>query len=179
MLEFTELLIKDNKLSIKLNIKEETYYENWYIESVFYNTQDTFTGVKNSNSVLLFDAANKRELSLELPLKSNIVNSLFFITATSHLIGMPVEEIPCGKDNTKIVGVAVNGCYLVNRAMQYIKELNSNCDIPKNLIDEILRQKALEIAIKGNHLLEAADLYEKYFKSDESVIINNNCGCNG
>ena len=53
---------------------------------------------------------------------------------------------------------------IYQQSMKYIRSIESNCDIPKQFIDYILRIKALELALIGNYLL-AIKYWNKFFKN--------------
>ena len=78
-----------------------------------------------------------------------------------------------------MTGIAVNLRPIYNMAMGYIKELDSNCSIPKGFIDMILRIKAFKLALKTGNYTVAFKWWDKLFKNKRSISINKRCGCNG
>ena len=61
----------------------------------------------------------------------------------------------------------------------YIKEVNNECDVPKNFIDALLRFKALELSIRTGHYTQAIKYWNKFFRGVKSKNINTGCRCHG
>ena len=69
---------------------------------------------------------------------------------------------------------------IYNDFMSYIKQMNNDCQIPKDLIDQILRFKAVTTAIDSGHYTEGINYYNKFFKENGvSNTPTTNCGCHG
>lgn len=107
----------------------------------------------------------------------NLDNNIFFIYVIAT--GIPTPDTPCGMDNRFIMGVAVNLRPIYNMAMQYIKELDSTCSIPRGFIDMILRLKAFDLSLRTGNYQVAFKQWDKLFKNKISVSPTKGCGCNG
>ncbi len=108
---------------------------------------------------------------------ASLDNNIFFVYVIAT--GVPATCTPCGMDNRYVRGVAVNMRPIYNMAMKYIRELESNCNIPKGFIDMILRIKAFELSIKTGNFPTAFKQWDKLFKNKISISPNKGCGCNG
>ena len=122
-----------------------------------------------------------KNIRLRIPCKelglSTLDDNIFFVYI--YATGYPDPGTPCGMDNKYTMGIAYNLRPIYNKAMGYIRELDSNCDIPKGLIDMILRMKAFELAMRTGHFTVAFEHWNTLFKNKVSVSIGKNCGCNG
>lgn len=114
-----------------------------------------------------------KEKELGVSLNDNI----FFVYIVSN--GIPSSCTPCGMDKSYTMGIAVNMRPIYNMAMSYIKELDSNCTIPKGFIDMILRLKAFWLSLKTGNYITAFKYWDKLFKNKVNIPINKRCGCNG
>lgn len=111
----------------------------------------------------------------ELGLK-DLSSNLFFVYIGAT--GVPSPITPCSMDNTYTIAVALDIRAIYNAAVQHIKEVDS-CDIPRNLIDYVLRIKVLELAIKTGNYLGAIKQWNKLFRDRVKISSVSNCGCNG
>jgi hypothetical protein len=100
-------------------------------------------------------------------------NMLFVYAVTS---GTPAPNTPCGMDNYYTLGTVVYLYSLYRQSIYYLKELDS-CNIPANLIDIILRIKAIELSIKTGNYTKAIQYWNKYIKGLSNHNISN-CKCN-
>ena len=183
MIEFNKLVInrEGTKLSIDVSVKDSSLYNNVYIEKIIIDSQDTFISTGPSESPLYTKSieGDLKNVKLELTkgdfLKS-LDDTLFFVWVKTK--GTPSPETPCGEDNILSLGVVFYLYKLYNYSLNYLKEVNSECIIPKHLIDFILRLKALTVSIETGHYEEAIKYWNKFFKSINLNIIDNECGCN-
>lgn len=107
----------------------------------------------------------------------NLDDNIFFVYVICN--GVPAPNTPCGMDNQFTMGVAVNMRPIYNMAMQYIKELDSSCSMPKGFIDMILRLKAFELSLKTGNYPTAFKQWDKLFKNKIGITTIKRCGCNG
>lgn len=107
----------------------------------------------------------------------NLDNNIFFIYVTAT--GIPAADTPCGMDSEFVMGVAMNLRPIYNMAMGYIKELDSDCTIPKGFIDMILRLKAFDLSLRTGNYPMAFKQWNWLFKNKVSVSPKRGCGCNG
>lgn len=89
-------------------------------------------------------------------------NSLFFVYAKAK--GTPTADAPCGKDNVFTLGIAVNLYPVYNSFICALKELDSDCNVPKNVIDMYLRYFAFNINVKTGHYIDAIRIWDRWFK---------------
>lgn len=113
----------------------------------------------------------------EKDLGVSLTDNIFFVYIIAG--GYPDPSCPCTMDNIYTRGIALYWKPLYNLLMGYIKELNSNCIIPKGFIDMILRFKAFKLALKTGHFKIAFDYWDKFFKNKPNIIAKRNCNCNG
>lgn len=125
-----------------------------------------------------YDNDFKKHVRLELPLAALGVdcNTMLFVYAVAS--GVPAVNTPCGLDNNKIIGTVVDLQGVYSGIMSYIREIESDCVIPKNLIDNLLKYKALEVSIRTGNYPLAIKYWNNYFKNIKIDTIKS-CGCYG
>lgn len=184
MVQFNELRITPDgqKLIIDVSVRDLEYYTDVYLDSIQIDTQDTFVGSGPSSEAVYTKTidGNLKSIRLELgtgDLLPTLNDNLFFVYVKTK--GTPSVDTPCGMDNSITLGTTLNKYIIYNDIMQYVKEVNADCIIPKNFIDKYLRFKAFEISIVTGHYIEAIKYYNKFIKDISNVITNVNCGCYG
>lgn len=179
MIQFNELRISPDSqhLIIDVSVKDESYYDKVYIDSIVIDNQDTYIGgYPSSNplySALTSFESTKKSLRLELSTSDLPLDGLLFVYVRAK--GTPSPDTPCGKDNITTLGTVTNMYPFYQQAMDYIGELGNTCSIPKNFIDYILRLKALELSIKTGNYTDAIKFYNKFFGN--TPIRKGGCGC--
>ena len=104
-------------------------------------------------------------------------NLLFVYVKTN---GTPASDTPCGMDEETTLGVTLYHYPIYNAMMNSIKELEKNCEVPKNFINSILRFKAFELAIDTEHYNQAIIYYNKFIKNiNLNTVTSNKCNCYG
>ena len=104
-------------------------------------------------------------------------NLLFVYVKTN---GTPALDTPCGMDEETTLGVTLYHYPIYNAMMNSIKELEKNCEVPKNFINSILRFKAFELAIDTEHYNQAIIYYNKFIKNiNLNTVTSNKCNCYG
>lgn len=125
--------------------------------------------------------AGVKRISLCLTTKdlngANLDDNIFFVYIVAT--GIPAPCTPCGMDNKYTMGVAVNLRPVYNMAMNYVKELDSTCSIPRGFIDMVLRLKAFDLSLRTGNYPMAIKQWDRLFKNKISVSPNRGCGCNG
>ena len=182
MIKFTELRVHKGHLLITAQVREESYYENVYIKKIYIDTQDTFTSTGPSSNAIYeseeYDSTTK-EVHLDLvatDLKNvDMSKTMFFVYTEGDGLN---QEVPCGFDNVYSLGVTFDLCPIYNETMQYIKEVENECELPKGFINMILQYKAIQYSINSGHYLQAINYYNKFYK-DLSVVTTKPCGCHG
>lgn len=99
-------------------------------------------------------------------------NMLFVYVVTS---GTPAPNTPCGMDNHYTLGTAIYLYSIYQNTIKYLHDLNE-CEIPKCLIDSILRIKAIELSVKTGNYPMAIKYWNKWIKGISNTNISN-CNC--
>lgn len=187
MIKFTELRVHKGHLIIVAEVRKiENYYDNVYISKIKIDTQDTFSSSGPSDN-LVYEISfenQPKEVSLDLPLSSfkdktiDMNKTMFFVYGIAG--GVPNPSTPCGFDEETSVGVTFSLCPIYNETMQYVKEVENSCEIPRAFIDMILQYKAIQYSINSGHFTQAIKYYNKFYKNRGfSVSTLNTCGCHG
>lgn len=196
MITFNELRITpDSKsLIIDVSVKDYEYYKNITIDSIIIDTQETYlVSGPSSTPILTYSidstqdnslytvhkSLDNKNIRLQLTnkdLQDKLSTSLLFVYVVVRGIHSPAT--PCGMDNTITLGTVVDLFPIYCKTISYLKELNSSCSIPKNLIDMILRLKALELSLKTGNYIQAIEYWNKYFINISTNINSTSCGCN-
>lgn len=195
-------------LIIEATVNNLSYYKDVFIDSVIVDTNSTYSANGPSNNPVFKQSfepshfkivseegcvvtedecvicpnedAGVKHIRLVISAKEmgvNIDDHIFFVYIITT--GYPTMDTPCGMDNSYTMAVAVNLRPIYNLAMSYIKEVDSNCEVPKGFIDMILRLKALEMALKTGNYTTAFKYWDRLFKNKKSVSPKKGCGCNG
>ena len=190
MVHFNELRITSDgqHLIIDVSVLSESYYKNVYIDSIVIDNQDTYVGsgpssnpvysyyVPNGVSQLTKKTYSQKHVRLVLTPNDLPLNGLLFVYVRAK--GTPAADTPCGLDNITTLGTVTNMYPFYQQAMNYIGELASNCSIPQNFTDYILKLKGLELAIRTGNYPDAIKYFNKFFKNKSDVVIRKGgCGC--
>ena len=188
MIEFKELRVTpDGKtLIIDASVKDLSYYDDVYIDSLTIDTQDTYSESGSStNPIFYYEVAsvsdeNKKRIRLELNssvLGKPITGNMFFVYITVK--GTPAADTPCGLDNVTTLGVTADLYPFYKSSINHMKELENECEPSKNFIDSLLRFKAFELSIRTGHYTQAIKYWNKFFKEVKSNTVNTICRCHG
>lgn len=198
MIRFNELKIEDNYIIIDVQIEEEKYFKNMYIDSIVIDTQDTFIANGPSSKAIYTKTfntdtdINKEEIVYTQGtdkynrvriyidgknLNVDIHKTMFFVYVIAG--GTPTADTPCRWDENKALHTLVDTQVLYNNMIQYVKELNKDCSTPDNFINAILQFNAIDLALKTNQYPLAIDLWKRFYSDIESNVVLPNCGCNG
>ena len=186
MIEFKELRVTpDGKtLIIDAAVKDLSYYDNVYIDSLTIDTQDTYSESGSSTNPLFHyevssvSDENKKRIRLELNssvLGKPITGNMFFVYITVK--GTPAADTPCGLDNVTTLGVTADLYPFYKSSINHMKELENECEPSKNFIDSLLRFKAFELSIRTGHYTQAIKCWNKFFKEVKSNTVNTICRC--
>lgn len=190
MIQFNELRITPDgkKLIIDVSVPNESYYADVYVGDIIIDNQDTYVGsgpsstpiyqytVQGMTSIFTHEEVNSKHLRLVLTPNDLPLDGLLFIYARAK--GIPSPEVPCGCDNPVKMRTVTNLYPIYQQAMSYIKELASNCSIPKDFIDYILRLKGVDLSLKTGNYTDAIKYYNKFFNGKTSIPIGKGgCGC--
>ena len=195
MIRFNELKIEDNYIIIDVQIEEEKYFKDMYIDSIVIDTQDTFiangpsskaiyTKTFNTNTdvnkeeIIYTQGIDKIRMYIDAKyLNVDIHKTMFFVYVIAG--GTPAADTPCRWDENKALHTLVDTQVLYNNMIQYVKELNKDCSTPDNFINAILQFNAIDLALKTNQYPLAIDLWKRFYSDIESNIVLPNCRCNG
>ena len=198
MIRFNELKIEDNYIIIDVQIEEEKYFKDMYIDSIVIDTQDTFiangpsskaiytknfnTGVDAKKEDIVYtqgkDKYNRVRMYINAKdLNVDIHKTMFFVYVIAG--GTPAADTPCRWDENKALHTLVDTQVLYNNMIQYVKELSKDCSTPDNFINAILQFNAIDLALKTNQYPLAIDLWKRFYSDIESNVVLPNCGCNG
>ena len=198
MIRFNELKIENNYIIIDVQIEEEKYFKDMYIDSIVIDTQDTFiangpsskaiyTKTFNTNTDVNkeeiiytqgIDKYNRVRIYIDgKNLNVDIHKTMFFVYVIAG--GTPSADTPCRWDENKVLHTLVDTQVLYNNMIQYVKELNKDCSTPDNFINAILQFNAIDLALKTNQYPLAIDLWKRFYSDIESNVVLPNCGCNG
>ena len=198
MIRFNELKIENNYIIIDVQIEEEKYFKDMYIDSIVIDTQDTFIANGPSSKAIYTKTfntdtdVNKEEIVYTQGtdkynrvriyidgknLNVDIHKTMFFVYVIAG--GTPAADTPCRWDENKALHTLVDTQVLYNNMIQYVKELNKDCSTPDNFINAILQFNAIDLALKTNQYPLAIDLWKRFYSDIESNIVLPNCGCNG
>ena len=196
MIQFNTLKItQDGKnLIINASVKNLSYYTNVLIGSIIIDNQDTYSASGPSSNpiyrhsfagkdlVTNKDIAGLKNIRITVSAKELLDNNgdlnddILYVYLIA--VGTPSADTPCGMDNVNTLGVALNLRPIYNNGINYIKQVESTCEIPKDFIDFILKYKALDLALKTKNYIQANKYWNKFFKNNNVVSLNtNSCGC--
>lgn len=191
MIIFDRLEISDSGkvLYMDVHVNMASYFDNIYIDKVVIQTSDQVseTDPLTPGSEYIYTQqvdGNVKELHLALNAVSDfeqVYNSLSDKLLFVYVIckGVVGECTPCRLDELTTLGVTFDTALLYQRVMQYTRELNRDCQIPKGFIDLILLWNGFKAAIETEHYIVAIDFWKRLFKTGEFTIISKGCGCHG
>lgn len=183
---FIDSIVIDNQDTFKLGgPSSKPIYTHTVEESflkIYSDTQDNIP-IKFEDdyaNALLSNYGKVKNVRLVLSTKDFIGNiedlssNLFFVYINTK--GEPAIDTPCGMDNILTMGIVYNKNMLYTTSMLYLRELESSCIVPKNLIDYILKMKALELSLKTGNYIQSIKYWNRFFKNKLSINpVNCNC----
>lgn len=203
MIIFDQLRISDDgrRMYINLHVNKADYFDNIYLDSITIMTSDkvsetnphmptedyiyrkSFDGnVREANLVLTsedFIRSWETDANAMRFHNSDMSRTLFFVYV--KVKGIPDECTPCRLDEEVTLGVTFDESMLYQTVMQFTRELNKDCEIPKNLIDLILTWNGFRSAIETEHYIPAIDFWKNLFDRGNSISnsLTKPCGCHG
>lgn len=125
-----------------------------------------------------------KQVRLQLPLsiltKFNIDPNKDMLFIYVIATGVPSPGTPCGLDNSKIMGTVVNLKPIYDNMLYYVRQIENNCNMPKEFIDSILLYKALDLSIKTCNYPLAIKYWTKYISNPTiNTSTNKTCNCYG
>lgn len=186
MIQFNKLEVDPDAgwLMIDVSVIENGYFENVFLDEIIIDTQDTYVeGGPSNNPVYrekITGPTNIKQMQVLLAgnqIQVPINDTLFIVYIKTK--GTPLINTPCGMDKSIGIGVTYNTKNIYNDTMQYLKQIECNCIMPKDFIDRILRVKALDVTIKTGNYTQAVTYYNKFFKGRYSPGYVKTCNCYG
>lgn len=194
-------------LIIDASIDNSSYYDNVILDSIVIDTQDTYVAngpssksiytyivdnytysipedcscnpvVSNDDKAYCLTQGGKN-IRLTLSAKDlgiSLNDNMLFVYAIAT--GTPAPDTPCGMDNSVVMSTVVNLYPIYQNTMCYLRELDSDCQVPKGFIDMILKVKAVELCIRTGNYTKAISYWKKFFLG-KTQVPTYNCGCNG
>lgn len=107
-------------------------------------------------------------------------NNLFFVFVKCK--GTPDPCVPCRLDEEWTLGVTFDVNLLYQKVMQYTRELNDDCEIPKGFIDLVMLWNGFKAAVDTEHYQVAIDFWKRMFFGGSHGMATNRtrpCGCGG
>lgn len=156
-------------------------YEVTTNDSIVSSTNDLDIPIQTGEDkeiVYVNEEGGEKRIRLELNstvLKVDLSTTLFFVYIVAK--GTPTIDTPCGMDNQTTLGVVANLYPFYRSIIGCMKEIESDCDIPKTFIDKLLRFKALELCIKTGYYTQAIKYWNKFFRKIKSTAATK-CKCN-
>ena len=165
------------QLIIEAEVENLEWYKDVFIDSVFIETEATNSNTPASSPII--EGIHKKKIKYCINAKDigkgTFNDSIFYVYI--RVTGVPSIDCPCGMDREYTLGIAVNMRPIYNQAMQFIRELDNTCDIPRGFIDMILRLKAFELSLKTGNFIVAQKQLDRLFKNKVGVVPSKNCGC--
>ena len=182
MIRFNELKIEDNYIIIDVQIEEEKYFKDMYIDSIVIDTQDTFiangpsskaiytktfnTDIDVKKEEIVYTQGTDKYNRVRIYIDSKYLNvdihkTMFFVYVIAG--GTPAADTPCRWDENKALHTLVDTQVLYNNMIQYVKELNKDCSTSDNFINAILQFNAIDLALKTNQYPLAIDLWKRFY----------------
>ena len=154
----------------------------YYISGKLYPADKLETGVhKYEKGKLVAVTTPIKSYRIEVTKNNSTLtfkDNLLFVYVKTN--GVPASDTPCGMDEETTLGVTLYHYPIYNAMMNSIKELEKNCEVPKNFINSILRFKAFELAIDTEHYNQAIIYYNKFIKNvNLNTVTSNKCNCYG
>ena len=185
MIHFDDLRFsRDGKyLIIDTAIDSQDFYTNVFLDRIIIDNQDTFVNNgPSSNPIYTYEVTNSmKQIKLEIQLSLYDINpykDMLFVYVIAS--GTPSADTPCGLDNDKIMGTVVNLKGIYDNMLYYIKQIENDCEIPKNFIDSILKYKAFELSIRTDNYPLAIKYWKKYLSNiNPSMPTTKTCNCHG
>lgn len=195
MIKFNELRVHNGHLLIDAEVRHTEklingqivdLYEDVYISQIKIDTQDTFLTTGPSENLIYESniSAGTKHITLDIDASDFFVEyqnidmnkTMFFVYVIAE--GTPSPYTPCGMDNMTSVGVTFSTCPIYNETIQYAKEIEKDCILPKAFINMILQYKAIQYSIVSGHYTQAVNYYKKFYNG-LNTDIKSPCNCNG
>lgn len=184
MVEFNKLMILpcNQGIYIDANVLDMPYFNDIYIDSIVIDTQDTFDINGPSKSPIYtytIDGNNKNikmTVNAEELMTNNFDSTMFFVYVITK--GNFAANTPCGSDVRNTLAATVNIEPIYKRSIKLLQQAYNSCEVPRELIDFILRYNAFNMCLKTKDF-SLAIIYWKRFWNMMDQSKNNKCYCYG
>lgn len=191
MVIFDRLQISDSGKLLYLNVhvNKASMFDNIYIDKVIIQTPDQVSEadpLSPGDHYVYMKQTEEDTKELHLALNVNtdfdgisgtLSDKLLFVYVICK--GTPDPCTPCRLDEMTTLGVTFDETLMYQKVMQFTRQLNQSCEIPKNFIDLILLWNGFKAAIETEHYIVAIDFWKKLFSSSSTLITSKPCGCHG
>lgn len=194
MIIFDQLRISDDgrSLYVDVHVNTASHFNNIVIDKVVIQTQEQVSEADplTPGEEFIYSMTaeeNTKELHLHLNASTDfdksyhtLSNMLLFVYVVCKGTADPCT--PCRLDELTTLGVTFDTNLLYQKVMQFTKDLNKDCNIPKGFIDLILLWNGFKAAIETEHYIPAIDFWRKMFDRQYSPSTGNitkDCGCHG
>lgn len=179
---YKDILEKDKYYSFKVE-DEFTYEFSNYAGDLQYSFD--YGGKYLNSHIFQFNGEdlieyNPKEINIVVDYRNfpyNLEKDLLFVYIKAE--GTPTSDTPCGMDNEYTLGVTFNACLLYSTFMNSIKQVEKECEIPKDFINYFLRFKAIELGIETGNYMQAIQYYNKFIADKIKLLPSKDCNCYG
>lgn len=178
MIEFKTLEISGTMLIADIQISDMSFFEDVYIDTVCFDTQDTFIETGPSSKARVIYSADQDEnikkvnLSVDIDTLQDKLIIVYVITK-----GSVSQDAPCSMKNDEGTAVVYRKFPIYAQAVKGLKSFDC-CDIPREFIDFILRVYAFELSVKVGNIVKAIEYWKRFFVNEKKRI-KSGCGCHG
>ena len=191
MVIFDRLQISDSgkMLYMDVHVNKASYFDNIYIDKVIIQTSEQVSETDpltpGSEYIYTLDVeGNVKELHLALNAAHDFESS--YATLSDKLLfvyvvckGSVAPCTPCRLDEMTTLGVTFDTAMLYQKIMQYTRELNAECIIPKGFTDLILLWYGFKASVETEHYVSAIGFWKKMFRLGNFSVTSKGCGCHG
>lgn len=188
MIEIRNITItpRGDKMIIDANIELDEAFENCFIKEVFIDTQDTYTMSGPSENIVYRKLITKDDAS-KLPESTITINGVEKVRDL-HLVICEEEICASLMSDFFVVYIQADGefnksevsrcdsfnvvlgcCFwmwpLYKEFMNFIRELNTKCEVPRNFIYTYLKYQGLITSVRTGNVADAIFLFDKYIRT--------------
>lgn len=189
-------MVSINDISVTLDgnrlvIDAEVDEEGFWLKKVYIDTQDTYLSSGPSGDVVY-------EHDVTIEDATDECNSTFFPDGSDVAVvrkmrlDIPQEEICAslrdnffivyieagfeGDNDSLVIGTAMWLRHLYNAFLGWIREIERQCEVPRNFIYLYLQYQLMITAIRTCNVMEAINVFNKYFRQIR-IDSPKGCGC--
>jgi hypothetical protein len=197
MIQFNELRITPDAkyLIIEAEVKSDNYFDSIYIDSIVVNkVKDIYNNEGSEKEIFIDNNIIESNKAVNIELKEGKVRKVRYIIDNNTLslenklrnafISVAIitsgdSDAPAGYANPRVIASVVDLYPFYIKTLLNIKVLDSLCSNSDELVDCILKFKALELAFKTGNANLAKQYWFKYFDTNSGIysryFVNKNC----